>query len=166
MKDSQAISALGHRYGEWIIDQEATCTENGNKHHTCTVCGQEENSLIPARQHSFGEWITITSPTCTEDGKEEHTCSNCRFTEIRSIQATGHQWEDNFTIDKEPTVTEVGSKSIHCKNCNERKDITKISVIEKPSESIDTSGDTNISVSRVPQTGDSSPIIVLSLIHI
>ena len=161
VKDSQVISALGHRYGEWIIDQEATCTENGNKHHTCTVCNHKESEVIPARHHYFGEWVTATSPTCIENGSEKRTCSTCQFTETRNIEATGHTWEDDFTIDKEPTITEAGSKSIHCKNCTEVKDITLIPTIGRPSESTDLSETTSISDSNIPKTGDNIPITIL-----
>ena len=37
-----------------------------------------------------------------------------------------HEWEDEYTIDKKPTCTEKGQKSIHCKTCPETKDVTEI----------------------------------------
>lgn len=37
-----------------------------------------------------------------------------------------HEWNEAYTVDKEPTCTEDGSKSIHCKTCNETKSITVI----------------------------------------
>ncbi|MGN1316154.1 MAG: leucine-rich repeat protein [Acutalibacteraceae bacterium] len=37
-----------HSYTDWIIDKEASCTENGLKHKECTVCGQVlETETIP-----------------------------------------------------------------------------------------------------------------------
>lgn len=33
-----------------------------------------------------------------------------------------HNWEEDFTIDKEPSCTTEGRKSIHCKKCGETKD--------------------------------------------
>ena len=39
-----------------------------------------------------------------------------------------HVWDNDFTIDKEPTCVEEGSKSIHCSECDATKDVT---VIEK-----------------------------------
>ena len=35
-----------------------------------------------------------------------------------TLKITDHEWEDDFTVDKEPTCTENGSRSIHCKNCD------------------------------------------------
>ncbi len=37
-----------------------------------------------------------------------------------------HEWDADFTVDTEPTCSEKGSKSIHCKKCEEVKDITEI----------------------------------------
>lgn len=37
-----------------------------------------------------------------------------------------HEWDKDYTVDKQPTCTENGLKSIHCKTCNETKDITII----------------------------------------
>lgn len=41
-------------------------------------------------------------------------------------KAHEHEWEDDFTVEREPTCTEPGSKSIHCKTCPETKDVTPI----------------------------------------
>ena len=38
----------------------------------------------------------------------------------------GHDWNEDFTVDKEATCEETGLKSIHCKRCDERKEITTI----------------------------------------
>ena len=37
-----------------------------------------------------------------------------------------HDWDEDYTVDKKPTCLEEGSKSIHCKTCDERKSITTI----------------------------------------
>lgn len=41
-----------------------------------------------------------------------------------------HNWDSEWTIDKEATCTEEGSKSYHCSGCSEKKDVTIISVKE------------------------------------
>ncbi|MEI3502666.1 MAG: hypothetical protein V8Q42_03035 [Anaerovoracaceae bacterium] len=38
------------------------------------------------------------------------------------ISATGHKWNIEATIDKKPTCTENGSRSIHCSVCDSVKD--------------------------------------------
>ncbi|MBQ8029114.1 MAG: fibronectin type III domain-containing protein, partial [Clostridia bacterium] len=37
-----------------------------------------------------------------------------------------HEWESDYTVDVEPTCTKKGSKSIHCKTCEETKSVTEI----------------------------------------
>ena len=37
-----------------------------------------------------------------------------------------HEWDSGFTVDSDPTCTQNGSKSIHCKTCSEVKDVTSI----------------------------------------
>ena len=159
VKDSQVIPK-SHKYGEWIVDKEATCTEDGSRHRVCSVCKAEETETLPAA-HQFGEWETITAPTCTEKGSEQRTCSVCKEVETRDIDATGHSWETEFTIDKEPTATEDGSKSIHCKNCDAVKDVTVIPAGTTATDPTEPSSPSDSSESDVPQTGDSFPVEVL-----
>lgn len=40
-----------------------------------------------------------------------------------------HEWESEFTVDKAPTCTEKGSKSIHCKSCDETRSVTEIAYL-------------------------------------
>ena len=42
------VDALGHSFGEWILDREATCYEDGMQHRTCERCDEEELCIIPA----------------------------------------------------------------------------------------------------------------------
>jgi hypothetical protein len=51
---------------------------------------------------------------------------NATLTVLFASTAHVHEWEDDYTVDKEPTCTEEGSKSIHCKGCDEVKDVTPI----------------------------------------
>lgn len=51
-------------------------------------------------------------------------CSVAAFTACNSDHV--HSWEDGFTVDKAATCTEDGSKSIHCKDCDDVKDVTPI----------------------------------------
>lgn len=57
----------------------------------------------------FGEWtgLIVYNVNVTDvDGAEQHV----------------HEWNTEYTIDREATCDENGSKSIHCKGCNETKD--------------------------------------------
>ena len=42
------IDNAAHTFDEWIIDKEATATEAGLKHRTCSVCHYKETAAIPS----------------------------------------------------------------------------------------------------------------------
>ena len=76
--------------------------------------------------HIWDNGTQIKAPTCTEAGSKKYVCTVCSTEKIESIPATGHDWEDDFTIDVQPGELTAGSKSIHCKNCDAKKDVTAI----------------------------------------
>ena len=43
-----------HNYGSWIIDKNATASQNGSRHHDCTVCSYRQTESIPATGSSGG----------------------------------------------------------------------------------------------------------------
>lgn len=45
------------------------------------------------------------------------------------IDALGHDWNQEYTVDKEATCEENGSKSIHCNRCKETKDTVVINAL-------------------------------------
>lgn len=118
----------GHTPGERITDVPPTCTIAGKGHTLCTVCEKtaEADLVIDATDHNWTE-TERKEPTCTEDGYADHICQNDpAHTKREALPAAGHEWEENFTIDEDPTETEPGSKSIHCKHCDAVKDVTEI----------------------------------------
>ena len=129
--ETDTIPATGHTEVEDAAIA-ATCTTAGKTAGShCSVCNavikaQEE---IPAAGHSFGEWETVKSSTCKDKGSQKRACKVCGYTETKDVDANGHAWEKDYTIDKEPTCTTEGSKSIHCKNCDEVKDSTVIKAL-------------------------------------
>lgn len=112
-KDTKELPATGeHTYGDWVIVTEDTCTEDGLRTQTCTVCGDVLEEVIKATGHTFGEWTVTTPATCDTEGQEERTCESCKEIETRTIPALGHDLKEE--IVKEPTCGEAGSKKISC----------------------------------------------------
>lgn len=103
-------------------DGTASCTEQP----VCSVCEQKYGS---ANGHSFGEWYDVDSPDCENKGSQRRDCSACGHFETKDLNPTGHKWDDDYTVDKEPSCTEEGSKSIHCSVCDAKKDSTPISKV-------------------------------------
>ena len=131
---TEAIEALGHAYSEeWTVDKEATCEEAGSKSHHCTRLGCDSKTdvtVIEALGHEWGEGKETKAPTCTEAGEKTYICTRCNATKTEAIEALGHAYSDEWTVDKEATTTETGSKSHHCKVCGNKTDVTIIPMIK------------------------------------
>lgn len=132
---------------ERVEGRESTCTEAGYESYwKCSVCNKlfsdengtteiEKPAEVEAKGHAWGEWETVTSPNCTDKGSQKRTCSVCNVVETKDVEPNGHDWNEKYTVDKQPTTTEDGSKSIHCKSCNVVKDSTVIPAIgQQPAE--------------------------------
>lgn len=148
--EKETIPATGHTEAEDAA-VAATCTTAGKTAGShCLVCNtiikaQEE---IPATGHSFGKREKVKAPTCMGRGSVKRACDICGYIEIKDIAANGHVWNTDYTVDKQPTCTETGSKSIHCRNCREVKDVKAIEalghtlgdwIIDKPA-TVETAG--------------------------
>ena len=68
-----------HSYGEWVTVQEPTCSKEGVKERTCTVCGvaKETGAIAATGVHTAGDWETVTPATCTQTGIRHKCCVEC-----------------------------------------------------------------------------------------
>lgn len=125
----KTLNKLAHNYGDWEIVTRPECgnEKNGQKKHTCTVCGNVDTAIIPY-MHSYSEdetnWYR-TEPTCTTDGKIEKPCYVCQKETAKCIitlRALGHEGE--WQIIKAATCTEEGIKTQTCTRCNQVTNLT------------------------------------------
>ena len=118
---SEIIPARGHIWNEeYIVDKEATCTEEGSESIHCSVCGETDEETVRAitkKDHNYGDWIITKEAACIQEGIKEKVCADCGDKIIEEISATGHIWNGDYTVDKEASCTEDGSESIHCSVC-------------------------------------------------
>lgn len=153
-KEQTKIPALGHTLTKTEA-KDATCTEAGNKEYwICSTCqkvfsdelGKTETTVSDMTIQAKGHTMTKTeakAATCREAGNKAYwTCNTCQkvfsdeagktetTVEAMTVKATGHDWNTEWTVDKEASCTEEGSRSHHCKNCSEVKD--KESIAKKP----------------------------------
>ncbi len=97
-----------HKFTEWKVVKQVSCTENGLQIRTCK-CGEEETkTILSTGEHVFGKWTVTKKATCTADGVQTRTCE-CGVKETKKIPATGH----SYTV-KKATV----SQSKVCTRCN------------------------------------------------
>ena len=122
------IDPDAHEWEEdYTIDKEPTCTTEGSESIHCSRCdATKDSTVIPVTDHTYGEWEIVTPSTCTENGVKKHACIHCGFEQTEIIEPA-HEWEDSRTVDIAPSCTEQGEDSVHCRNCDERKDIKEIS---------------------------------------
>lgn len=123
------IDPDAHEWEEdYTIDKEPTCTTEGSKSIHCSRCdATKDSTVIPVTDHTYGEWEVVTPSTCIENGVKKHACIHCGFEQTGIIEPA-HEWEDSRTVDIAPSCTEQGEDSVHCRNCDERKDIKEISL--------------------------------------
>ena len=146
-KDSEAIPATAHQYGEWKVVKKATCTENGKRVRECANCGKNEEDIIPSA-HIWDKKITVDKePTCTEDGSQSIHCTQCNAQkDIQKLSAKGHDWSE-WKITKKPTTVEKGVEERHCQVCG---------VVEKNELDLIRDNTSDSSDSK-PETPDSKP---------
>ena len=118
-KETEIIPKTEHKAGEWVIDKEATATEEGSKHQACTVCGTTvKTEPIPVTPHTPGEWIIDKEATCTEDGSKHRVCTKCGDTaDAEIIPAKGHTEVVDAAVNA--TCTADGkTEGKHCSACD------------------------------------------------
>lgn len=131
-KNGNTFVAMCQTHTENIKNaKDATCTENGyTGEKVCSVCGAvtEYGHTTAALGHDY-QLMNQKDATCTESGYSgDSICSRCNDVESEGtvIDKLDHEWETEYRLDKEPTCTEKGSKSIHCANCSATKDLVEI----------------------------------------
>ena len=102
----ERLNVAKHSYGDWRETKPATETEAGSRERDCTVCDYVQTETIPMleHEHSYGDWQKDE----TQHWKE------CRCGEKTEV---GNHTFDDWTITKEPTTTETGSRERTCSIC-------------------------------------------------
>ena len=115
-------AALGHTWSKWTTTKAATCTADGSKTRTCSVCKKTETATIAKLGHDYK--ATVVKPTCTAKGYTLHKCSRCGDSYKDTYKdATGHSWS-KWTTTKKATCTAAGSKTRTCSVCKKTETAT------------------------------------------
>ncbi len=86
------IPALEHNYGDWIIDEEATCAQEGLRHKKCANCGDLISEKIDKTEDHVPEVVKGYAATCTTFGKTDGS--------VCSVPGCGKVLKEQETIDK------------------------------------------------------------------
>ena len=108
-----------HKFGEWTITQEASCTKDGEKVRVCSLCNKTETETIPAEGHTEVVDKAVAA-TCTKTGLTEGIhCSVCNAV-IKAqevVPATGKHSFGDWKTTKAATCTATGTKTKTCSVC-------------------------------------------------
>lgn len=109
-------STLGvHTWGAGVVTTPATCTAEGVRTFTCTVCGETQTEAIAKTPHAYD--AAVTPPTCAAQGFTTHTCSVCGDSYVDTyVPATDHNY--SYTVATTPTASATGSLTGACANCS------------------------------------------------
>ena len=109
-----------HAWDGGAITQEPTCTTDGVKTFTCTVCHETMTEPVRAAgQHTWDAGNVDPQPTCTTDGVKTFTCTVCQETMTEPVRAAGQHVWNGGVVDPEPTCITDGVKTFTCTVCQE-----------------------------------------------
>ena len=110
-------AACAHEYA--VVETAATCSAEGAKVYTCTLCGETYTETIAALEHTFTE-ATCTAPkTCsvckaTEGNAKGHTVKNPSCTEKGKCETCGATTDPAPHKFSDPSCTEART----CERCS------------------------------------------------
>lgn len=102
-----------HIFGNWKVIKEATEEAKGSKERVCVVCKYKKTAEIAQLNHKH-----VTGESWKTDDKNHwKECTGCK----EKLESAEH--ECDWTVTKEATCTEEGTKTGTCKVC--KKEVTE-----------------------------------------
>lgn len=95
-----------HEYDNGVITKESTCTEEGEKTFTCSLCEETKTESVAKKSHAYKEEIT-KEPTFEEEGEKTFTCEDC-----------GDSYTESIPVRDDEVVITVTNKSNLPKDTN------------------------------------------------
>ncbi len=117
--DEYPASLCPHKFGDWIVEGEPTCTEEGYRYRFCEMCGLRDEDSPKKKKHDWSKWKVTKEATCSKKGERVRTCKVCGKEEKEEYydDHTFGAWE----ITKEPTCSAEGERQHTCKVCGTTK---------------------------------------------
>lgn len=89
--DETGADGHTHEYGEWTVLKEASCTEEGSRERTCTICEYVQNEVIPKLDHRFGE---------------DNKCSVCGYELVFTTGLAYEKYDSSYMVIGIGTATD------------------------------------------------------------
>ena len=116
-----SISTIAHTWTVGEVTKPASCTEEGVRTRTCSVCGATDTQAIDKLPHTPEIVVGVPQTDCTVAGLTNGSkCSVCGETleAQQVIPAKGHTWDEWAEVSK-PTETTSGLQTRACKVCGQ-----------------------------------------------
>ncbi len=120
------VHECDNHWNQGIITKKPTCTVEGEKTFTCTICNNTKTEKIDvdATNHLHSEIRNQKEASCKEEGYTGDTyCPDCgiKLSSGNTIAKTeNHSW-DNGVITKTPSCAQTGVKTYTCGICGKTK---------------------------------------------
>ncbi|MBQ9133949.1 MAG: leucine-rich repeat protein [Clostridia bacterium] len=101
-----------HSYTE-AIATAPSCTAEGEKTFTCSICGWTETEGIAKLDHTFGE-AQITPATCLCEGEKRFTCTGCAYSYTELLPKTEHVYDAWDLSEISCVASDVSRKCRYC----------------------------------------------------
>ena len=112
-------AALGHTFGTYTYDNNATCTKDGTNTAKCKTCGATDTVTATGTAKHIYDSVVVTPATCTTGGYTTHTCVRCGDSyKDTYTDPNGHKYGD-WVTDTDATCAEAGTKHKTCENCGD-----------------------------------------------
>lgn len=126
VESGTVLQARGHSYDSGTITKPATCSEQGVKTYTCSVCNDTKTENIAKNENNHTGATVLknkVNPSCSENGFSGDTyCKDCdtKLSSGKNIEKTGHTWNSGV-VTKASTCNQKGAKTYTCQKCNTTK---------------------------------------------
>lgn len=76
-REQKTTDPLGHKFSNYVSNDNATCTANATETAICDRCDQTDTRDIEDSELGHNYVPTVTNSTCTERGYTTYNCSRC-----------------------------------------------------------------------------------------
>ncbi len=117
-----APKTCSHKFSEWTVLTEPTCSFQGKKVRICSLCDKKEFERIDLLPHTEIVDKEAKAPTCTLPGTSERiSCSVCGLIikDMEILDATGHDFDIKNAVTA--TLLTGGLEYRNCKVCGHKE---------------------------------------------
>lgn len=119
LEERTELELASHKYGDWIVTDEPSCTQIGHAKRECEVCGNTEYKELEKLAHTPVAYTDLEA-NCQHEGHIGGAyCSKCNqeLTPYTVLDKTAHSFGDWITT-QEPDCIHKGQAKRVCSVCN------------------------------------------------